>query len=125
MSFEKDYVPHATRNTKTLMSCTKISFCHKPTEAYKKVLVLLFNRCLHPFYLNASPREDMSVTEELMESVRHTMEVNKYTVVDMETFQFNYKLVHIATQKTNLPLPPCKYINSSVTDISSLGLAFK
>ena len=97
VSFEKDYALHAVGNTKTLMSCTKMDFCHELTEAYKKVLALLFNRCLHPFYSDASPRKDLSGTEELMESIRHVVEVNIETVVDMETFQFNYKLVRIAT----------------------------
>ena len=83
-----------------------MDFCHKLTEAYKKVLALLFNRCLHPFYLDASPKEYLSGTEELMESVRHAVEITKETVVDMETFQFNYKLVRIATQKKTYRCPP-------------------
>ena len=83
VSFEKDYALHAVGNTKTLMSCTKMDFCHELTEAYKKVLALLFNRCLHPFYLDTSPGKDLSGMEELMESVRHAVEVNKETVVDM------------------------------------------
>jgi hypothetical protein len=92
------------------MSCTKMNFVSELTEAYQKTLAFLYNSVLEPFYASACPRKDLTGTEEFISSVEHAVNVNKASIVDMKTLQFNYKLYRVATQKKNLPLPTCKYI---------------
>ena len=106
----KESCHHAVGNTKMLLSCTRMGFASDLLEAYHQVLRLIFDRCLKPFYANSSPRKDLSASKEIMATIERAVEVNKETVVDMDTFQFNCKLFRTATQKKNLPLPPCKWI---------------
>ena len=80
------------------------------TETYQKTLAFLYTSVLEPFYAGAIARKDLSGTEEFISYVEHAVDVNKASIVDMKTLQFNYKLYRVATQKINLPLPPCKYI---------------
>ena len=87
-----------------------MNFVSELTEAYQKTMAFLYTSVLEPFYTGPSARKDLSGTEEFMASVEHTVDVNKASIVDMKTLQFNYKLYWVATQKKNLPLPPCKYI---------------
>ena len=87
-----------------------MQFAPELCELYEKTLAFLHGSCLKPFYTDASPRKDLTGTNNFMASVEHAVGVNKESVVDMKMFQFNYKIFHIATQKKNLPLPPCKYI---------------
>ena len=107
---KKDHCLHAVGNTKSLMSCTKMNFVSELTEAYQKTLVFLYTSLLKPDYAGASARKDLSGTGEFMSYVKHTVDVNKASIVDMKTLQDNYKLYRVATQKNDLPLPSYKYI---------------
>ena len=87
-----------------------MNFVSELTEAYQKTMAFLYTSVLEPFYAGASARKDLSGTEEVMSSVEYAVDVNKASIVDMKTLQFNYKLYRVATQKKNLPLSSCKYI---------------
>ena len=113
-TYSKDSCLHAVGNTKTLTSCTRMCFTPDLLEAYHKVVRLISDCCLKPFYSSGAPRKDLSASEEIMATIERAVEVNKETVVDMDTFQFNCKLFRTATQKKNLPLPPCKWLGPLV-----------
>ena len=63
VTYKKDHCLHAVRNTKLLMSCTKVNFVSELTEAYQKTLEFLYNSVLEPFYAGASAHKDLSGTE--------------------------------------------------------------
>ena len=48
--FSKTNCLHSVGNPRELMSCTKMNFALDLLEAYHKVLRLLFERCLKPFF---------------------------------------------------------------------------
>ena len=104
--YDKRNCLHSVGNTRELMSCTKMNFALRLLEAYHQVLRLLFERCLQPFFEQDNVRKDLTGSDEFMASVAHAVEVNKDKMVDMQTFQFNYKLTCVATQLKNLPLAP-------------------
>ena len=99
VTYEKDHCLHAVGNTKSLMSCTKMNFVSELTEAYQKTMAFLYTSVLEPFYAGVSASKDLSGTEEFMSSVEHTVDVNKASIVDMKTLQFNYKLYRVAQLK--------------------------
>ena len=92
------------------MSCTKMNFALRLLEAYHQVIRLLFERCLQPFFDQENVRKDLTGSDEFMASVAHAVEVNKDKIVDMQTFQFLYKLTRVATQLKNFSLAPSKGI---------------
>ena len=78
-------------------------------EAYAKTLDFIFKHSLEPFYSATDRAVDLAASSKVMDRIEKAVEVNKETVVDMRTLQFNYKLWAVATQDKNLPLPPTKY----------------
>ena len=100
----------AVEHTKESMSCTKMNFTDELIEAYQQTIDLFYDLGFKNFYESPGVQKDLSGPKDFMASVRHAVEVNKEKVVDMRTFQLNFKLFCVATQKRNLPLPPCKQI---------------
>ena len=41
------------------------------------------------FYVRGAAHKDLSASEEVTAAIKHTVEVNKESIVDMDTFQFN------------------------------------
>ena len=113
-TYNKESCLHAIGSTKTPLLCTRVCFAPNLLEVYHKVVRLIYDCCRKPFYASGAARKDLSIRKEVMATIKHTVEVNKDSVVDMDTFQFDYKLFCIATQKKNLPLPPCKWIGPLV-----------
>lgn len=75
-------------------------------RAYHKVLSLIIDCCLKPVCAGSTVRKDLSANKKVMAAIEHAIELSSGSVVDMETFQFNYKLFCVVMQKKNLPLPP-------------------
>ncbi len=75
-----------------------MNFTAELREAYQKTIAHLYGKVLKPFYTSPGMLKDLLGLEEFMAAVEHAVEVNKETVVDMSTFQFNYKLWIVATQ---------------------------
>ena len=112
LTCSKEPCLHADGNTKMRMSCTRRCFAPEMLVAHHKVVRLVFDWCLKQYYRSNSPckDKDLSVGEEIMTTIKCAVEVNKETVVKIDTFQFNCKLFCTVTQKKNLPLPACEWL---------------
>ena len=97
-------------NSKEILSCTRMKFERDLMEAYDKTLSLIFDLCLKPFYDAPADGKDLVASEEFMERFKEAVEINKESLVDVKTVMFNFKFWKRATERCNLPLPPCKQI---------------
>ena len=110
-TFEKTNCLHAVGDSKALLSCVKFNLSPDLLTAYAQTMSLLDDLLYKHFYSNDTDKHsDLRGSEELMASIENAVEVNKERVVNMRTFQFNYKLWKTATADENLPLPLCRYI---------------
>ena len=86
-------------NTKVLLSSMKMQFVSDLCKAYQKTLSFLYDNAFQSFYTVTSVHIYMSGTGNDMASVKHAVDVKKESVVDMKTFQFNYKNLCVVTQQ--------------------------
>ena len=108
-TYDKSSIIHAVGTSKSLVSATKVNFTDDLIEAYRQTLELIFKLALEPFYAATDRAVDLTASSEVMARIEQAVKVNKETVVDVRTLQFNYKLWAVTTQEKNLPLPPTAY----------------